>query len=67
MQVSRVKTNPAPEKNIDTNKINLIKNQIKSNNKSGSKQTPIKSDKKPTINSANKNRTVPLKKEVNII
>jgi hypothetical protein len=63
MPISPVKANPTQEKTIDTNKINLIKNQIKSK-KSSSKSTPIKSDKKPIINSNNKNRSMPLKKDV---
>ena len=62
--VSPVKVNPAQEKPIDTNKINLIKNQIKSNIKAGSKPTPTKVEKKSNISSGNKNRTIALKKEV---
>ncbi len=67
MIVSPVKANPAQEKSIDTNKINLIKHQIKGNTKSSSNPTRIKSDNKPIIPFSNKNRSVPLKKDVTIV
>jgi hypothetical protein len=64
MPISPIKAKINQEKKSDTNKIKLIKNQIKGNIKSCSKSSSIKSENKQNVNSSNKNRSFPLKKDV---